>query len=267
MLNKQRVHFADNYLLQPTNPVVINIIGAGGTGSNMQSAIARISHSLTVLGHAGLRINLYDDDIVSKANLGRQLFHKGDVGQNKAAVLISRTNRFFDTQFKAYPFKYNKVNQKRLAKDGAANIIITCVDTVKARFEIADMLTEFAKQNSNNLYRPMYWLDLGNSKNTAQAILSTIGEIKQPNSRKYLSVSQLPFVTHKYGDLLQQSEEKDDTPSCSLAEALNKQDLFINSTLANMGASLIWNLFRDGMILNKGFFLNLKNFKSTPIPV
>ena len=31
---------------------------------------------------------------------------------------------------------------------------------------------------------------------------------------------------------------EDDTPSCSLAEALEKQDLFINSTLAQMGGFL-----------------------------
>jgi hypothetical protein len=39
-------------------------------------------------------------------------------------------------------------------------------------------------------------------------------------------------------------EAQDDSnePSCSLAEALEKQDLFINSTLANMAASLLWNL-------------------------
>ena len=66
-------------------------------------------------------------------------------------------------------------------------------------------------------------------------------------------------------ELLKQSEVEDDTPSCSLAEALEKQDLFINSTLAQMGSSLLWNLFRNGMTEIRGFFLNLKNFQSQPI--
>ena len=78
-------------------------------------------------------------------------------------------------------------------------------------------------------------MDFGNSKNTGQVLLSTVGEIKQPKSEQYETVAQLPLVTEEFGDLLRQSEITDDTPSCSLAEALEKQGLFINSTLAQMG--------------------------------
>jgi len=67
--------------------------------------------------------------------------------------------------------------------------------------------------------------------------------------------------------LLLQSEEQDDTPSCSLAEALEKQELFINSALAQMGCSLLWSLFRYGMTEYRGFFLNLGNFQSQPLKV
>ncbi|HUH25679.1 MAG TPA: hypothetical protein VLY87_03570, partial [Flavobacterium sp.] len=69
------------------------------------------------------------------------------------------------------------------------------------------------------------------------------------------------------GELLKQSEQQDDTPSCSLAEALEKQDLFINSSLTQMGCSLLWSLFRNGMTEYRGFFLNLKDFRLQPIPV
>ncbi|MBU7571458.1 MAG: hypothetical protein KAF41_12550, partial [Flavobacterium sp.] len=62
-------------------------------------------------------------------------------------------------------------------------------------------------------------------------------------------------------------EEQDNTPSCSLAEALEKQDLYINGSLAQMGCSLLWSLFRTGMTSYRGFFINLKNFKSQPIPI
>ena len=82
---------------------------------------------------------------------------------------------------------------------------------------------------------------------------------------KFETVESLPFVTEEFGELLNQSEALDDTPSCSLAEALEKQDLFINSTLAQMGSSLLWSLFRNGLIENRGFFLNLRNFQSQPI--
>ena len=112
----------------------------------------------------------------------------------------------------------------------------------------------------------MYWFDIGNARNTGQAVLSTIGEIKQPNSNLYRTVSNLPMVTDEFKELLEAQTENNE-PSCSLAEALEKQDLFINSALANMGASLLWKLFREGMTQHRGFFLNLSNFRSEPIVV
>jgi hypothetical protein len=32
-ITKPTVHFTDNDLLNPTNPISVNLIGAGGTGS------------------------------------------------------------------------------------------------------------------------------------------------------------------------------------------------------------------------------------------
>jgi len=110
-------------------------------------------------------------------------------------------------------------------------------------------------------------MDFGNGKDTGQAVLSTIGSVKQPTSEKFKVVDSLLFITEEFGELLRQSETEDDMPSCSLAEALEKQDLFINSSLAQMGCSLLWQLFREGMVCQRGFFLNLKDFRATPLPL
>jgi len=48
---------------------------------------------------------------------------------------------------------------------------------------------------------------------------------------------------------------------------LEKQDLYINATLAQMGCSLLWSMFRYGMTENRGFFINLKNFQTHPLKV
>ena len=147
-----------------------------------------------------------------------------------------------------------------------ATIYITCVDNVQARFGVAEILREIGNRRHHR-DEPKYWLDIGNSQNTGQVLLSTIGNIPQPNSEKYETVATLPFVTEEFGELLKQSEQEDDTPSCSLAEALEKQDLFINSSLTQMGCSLLWNLFRYGMTPYRGFFHNLKNFRTHPMKV
>lgn len=262
-MKKPVVHFTDKYLLQPTNPVTVNLIGAGGTGSQVLTALARMNHSLKALQHPGLQVRIFDDDVVTSANLGRQLFSQSETGLNKAVALINRINRFFGTNWKAIPAKYDQSFIDR-NPDSNASITISCTDSVAARFEIAGIF----KSMSENTYRnkPLYWCDFGNGRNTGQVILSTVGNIKQPASKKFKTAAYLPFVTEEFEHLLRSTNESH-LPSCSLAEALTKQDLFINSALADMGASLLWQLFREGMLTNRGFFLNLKDFRSQPLPV
>ena len=263
---KTKVHFTDSNLINPTNPILVNLIGAGGTGSKVLTALMEMNHSLIELGHAGLQIRLWDDDVITQANLGRQRFAECEIGLYKSVALINRANRFSGTNWKAEIVKFEKDCLDKLPENAGASIYISCVDSVKARFGIAEILKMLSngKAYSN---RSRYWLDFGNSKHTGQVLLSTIGTIQQPNSEKYETVASLPFVTDEFGELLKQSEQQDDTPSCSLAEALEKQDLFINSSLAQMGCSLLWGLFRNGMTEYKGFFHNLKNFNTHPIKV
>ena len=261
---KSKVHFTDSELISPTNPISVNLIGAGGTGSQILTALARMNHALTELNHAGLSVRLWDDDVITEANLGRQLFAESELGLHKSVALINRINRFFGTNWKADTVKFEKDRFGRLPENAKATITITCVDNVQTRFNVAEILKEKVNYGS---YRdePKYWMDFGNNQHTGQVFLSTVGAIRQPKSEKYETVANLPFVTDEFGELLKHSETEDDTPSCSLAEALEKQDLYINSVLAQMGSSLFWNLFRNGLTENRGFFLNLKNFHSQPI--
>ena len=250
---KQKVHFTDSYLLNPTHPVTVNLVGCGGTGSQVLTALSRISHTLIALGHPGLHVTVYDPDHVTEANLGRQLFSASDTGLNKAVVLTTRINRFFSTGWEAIPDFY---------KNEPANIIVTCTDTVKSRLDIAaGLLSRTGRRN--DFERLIYWLDFGNTQNVGQVILGTFGEIEQPQSKKYIPAGKLPCVTERFD--LTQVNEKESGPSCSLAEAIDRQDLFINSTLANIGSKLLWKLFREGMTGQAGVFLNMDTMKMNPV--
>jgi len=88
------------------------------------------------------------------------------------------------------------------------------VDSVPARFAIADILKKLSSQNTYSPYKPTYWVDFGNSRDTGQVILSTITEVKQPTSEQYDPISYLPLVTDEFADLL--TANQDDTPSCPL---------------------------------------------------
>jgi PRTRC genetic system ThiF family protein len=264
-ISKPAVHIVQKELLQPYNPITVNLIGAGGTGGQVLTALARMNHALNALGHAGLFVRVFDNDTVDAANLGRQLFTTAELGQYKSVALINRINRFFGTNWRSETIRYDKVSLKD--RDlASATITISCVDTVDARYEIAEILKQLAdKYGGRN--RVQYWMDYGNSRSGGQVILSTLERIKQPASELYRPVETLPLVTDEFKELLSTSEQADNTPSCSLAEALTKQDLFINSALANCGASLLWQLFREGILFNRGFFLNLKDFRTQPLKV
>lgn len=258
-LKKGVVHFVSSELLNPTNPITVNLIGTGGTGSSMLMALARINSSLITLGHAGLQVFAFDGDKVEESNLGRQLFSPGELGLNKAVALINRVNRGFGFRWKAIPYYFDD-------SSASANITISCVDNVRSRKQIAAHLEENTYANAN-FHSPWYWMDCGNDKTTGQVVLATVGFIKQPNSKKYQPQGFLPMITAEYGHLLDVSELESETPSCSLAESLEKQDLFINTNIANIGASILWNMIRKGMLKHRGFFINLDNLRMQPIQI
>jgi len=74
------------------------------------------------------------------------------------------------------------------------------------------------------------------------------------------------MVTEEFKELLQQITD-DEEPSCSLAAARQKQDLFINRTLAQLGGRLINSLFAQPMVESRGFFLNLAEFICHPLRI
>lgn len=57
-IKMKRVHFTDNYLINTQHPVTVNIIGAGGTGSQVLTCMARLDMTLRALGHPGLFFNI-----------------------------------------------------------------------------------------------------------------------------------------------------------------------------------------------------------------
>ena len=54
----KKIHYIDNYLLSPHHPVSVHIIGAGGTGSQVATNLARMDMALRALGHPGLHVTV-----------------------------------------------------------------------------------------------------------------------------------------------------------------------------------------------------------------
>lgn len=251
-------HFVHPYILDPAHPLTIALIGAGGTGSQVLTSLGRMNYALKELGHPGLHVKVYDADIVTPANCGRQLFSPIEVGRNKAEVLTTKLNMFFGTSWESIPEMYDE-------KTEHTNIVISCVDTIASRLAINKNLECPNKREMNgyDMQVNYYWLDFGNTQSTGQVILGTKRDISQ--NKKKTDVGKLRCVTDFFD--LKKVNEKDSGPSCSLAEALTKQDLFINSTLAQIGMALMWKMFTKGVLETQGAFLNLDTMRVNPIKI
>lgn len=261
-----KIHYTDTYLLSPQHPVTIFVIGAGGTGSQVLTNLARMSMALQAIGHPGLHITVFDPDIVTEANIGRQLFSESELGENKAIALVTRINRFFGYTWEAESCHYPLRRKRDKEKPMLANIIITCTDNVRSRLDLWRFLKNYREIDINNENAPLYWMDFGNTQNTGQVLIGNIrNKIPQPTSNKYIPMPKMNVITEEvsYSTI----KEKDSGPSCSLAEALRKQDLFINSMLSQVGCNILWKMFKEGKTMHRGAYVNLNTLRVNPIPV
>lgn len=240
------MHHIHSKLLQ--EKVHISLVGAGGSGSLLLTLLARMHIALLHLGHpGGLHVNVWEPDQVSRANIGRQLFYESDIGLNKGKVLVHRLNIAYGLNWTATPIAFDA---KSACRD---DVVIGCVDTVSARVDIGSWCIKAGVK---------YWLDLGNRAMDGQCILGQ----PCPQSQKdwYL---RLPTVLELFPNLLTGSDNDDHGPSCSLAEALHKQDLFVNQILVSQAMNLLWRLFRYGEIDYSGVFVNLRTGHVSPLPI
>ncbi len=244
-----------------SGPVNIALVGAGGNGSQMLTGLARLHTAMLALHHpGGLHVTVYDPDRVSESNVGRQLFSPSDIGQYKACVLVHRLNCWYGLAWEARPTRYTQAVAGNMRQN--PDIIVSCVDTIASRREIARLLGERMSQT------PRYWLDLGNRQQDGQVILGEPLPSPQAVARKGWAIDppRLPTVMEVFPELMRRQKE-DSAPSCSLAEALEKQDLFINDHVSRWALHLLWTLFRQGRVEHHGYFINLVSGRVNPLPV
>ena len=69
--------------------------------------------------------------------------------------------------------------------------------------------------------------------------------------------NRLRAVSELFPEIIDPALDDDQQPSCSAAEALERQHPFINQTLANHALALLSRLFRCEPMAHHGGFLNL----------
>ena len=241
--------------LMQNRAVRILVVGAGGSGSAVVMGLPYLDQAMRAWGHRhGLTVVLMDADVVSETNCVRQPFSTSDIGQNKATVLINRINLFWGTQWQAVPNHFHAKSFDR-NRDRCPDVVIGCVDTRGARRAIEDSF-------SLALNHTCYWLDLGNNAASGQYVLG------QPlNTRNRRKAERLRTVSELYPEIADAAAGEDALPSCSAVEALDRQEPFINQTLAASALATLAQLFRYGRLTHHGAFFNAKTGQMCALPV
>lgn len=232
-----------NSLCNSKFPVTIELIGAGGTGSQVLQQLGRIHMALQAMSRPGLMVRLWDGDLITPANAGRQLYTRSEYDRNKADVLIERINRFYGTGWHSIARHMSEEDVR--TSEICSNILITCVDKVAARelmqINVYEILPSMV--NTHDGFKNHFWIDTGNSKTTGQVICG---------SRKH----QLPTILDIEPNL-RKFEDQDDSPSCSLAEALDRQHLFINTIIGNICGMLVFDICSKPILTWYGAYINM----------
>ncbi|BAI96665.1 thiazole biosynthesis adenylyltransferase ThiF [Sphingobium sp. TA15] len=230
-------------------PIRILLAGCGGNGGQMLMGLASLDTTLRAISSRSLDVTVVDDDIVTEANLGRQPFYRCDLGSSKARTLTERINL-------AHGLRWKAVQGRAPAAIGleGIDILISCVDTASARRALGTAIASNAKAT------PTYWMDLGNRASDGQYL---IGCPRASDGQP----GRLPTVLEAFPELADESLADDDAPSCSVAEALERQSLFVNRVLASHALALLFDLLGRGSIGHAGGFLNLAGGQAVPIPL
>ena len=230
--------------------VRVMVVGCGGNGSAIAAGLPYLHQALLAYGHpGGLHVTLVDGDLISATNCVRQPFCRSEIGLHKSTVIVNRMNLFWGLEWEAVPEHLS--SRSRLEE---AQIVIGCVDSAAARSAIRDWTSSDSRVD--------YWLDLGNKSDGGQFVLG-----EPLNGRNGRSTARLRTVSELFPEVVD-TRLHDDEPSCSAAEALERQEPFVNPTLANHALALLARLFRYGRISYLGGFVCLAaTARVQPLPI
>jgi PRTRC genetic system ThiF family protein len=219
------------------NTVNVMVVGCGGNGSAIATGLPYLHQALLAYGHpAGLHVTLVDGDTISATNCIRQPFGRSEIGLPKSVVLANRLNLSSRSRF------------------DEGQIVIGCVDSSVARGAVREWTSDYSRVH--------YWLDLGNKSDGGQFVLG-----EPLNSINRRCSTRLRTVVELFPEIAD-TQLPDDEPSCTAPEALERQEPFVNPTLANHALALLARLFRYGRISYQGGFVSLANTAHVqPLPI
>ena len=209
------------------------LVGAGGTGSALADALARILYHARQKGKA-VSLTIIDPDIVQEKNIGRQRFCLAEVNYAKATSLALRLNAAFGLDVRAVtdPFKLDMVVSGYSAPK-TKKLLIGCVDNYGARQELARTV----EKGGGNVW----WLDVGNAHHSGNIYMGNAVRSQQIAVDEALRLcSGLPSPAIQDPALLAPdppTREPSADLSCADLTLREEQSLMINTMMAGIAAN------------------------------
>lgn len=236
-----------------TRPVLIMIIGAGGTGGYVIPHLYRIAQT----SGRKCRIVIADGDVVEKKNLVRQNFAEFDIGDNKAEVMAARYSEVFgieteyisdyieseDTLAEFLDFSNYRDRPSEMRPIG---ILIGAVDNNRSRVMC---------NNVFNKLDDIIYIDSGNGEFTGQVVCG----VKQ--SGRVISKP----VAKVFKDILNDTEKFPSELSCAERSVSAPQSIAANIFASTAVATMLYYLLIEGELRTPRITFSSRKLLMKPI--
>ena len=227
------------------------VVGAGGTGSFVIPALARLIFELRQQDNKPVAMLIVDPDVVESGNIPRSNFCAAEVGTFKAQTLAERVTMAWGLETK---FSCDKFDAEKHLKESASDyrsltVIVGCVDNYLARRDIHNAIDRFRGYRSSDAPNH-WWIDGGNGRSSGQVLLgSNTKGIKPEQHFAGTSICRsLPAPSLIHPDLLAEETTAPETArpeslSCPDRIRLGEQSLNINQRVAVEMAEMLTAMF------------------------
>lgn len=243
------------------------IVGAGGTGSFVVPAIARLIYELKQQQNKSAEMLIVDPDVVEAGNIPRSNFCFAEVGRYKAQTLAERVSTAWgiETSFSCERFDPEKHLKSSSSDYRNLTIIVGCVDNYLARREMHRGLDECRNYGDQSR---IWWIDGGNGKASGQVLLgSTTKPLKAEGYFTGTSICRaLPSPSLQHPDLLEPEkiEAKTDA-SCPERVRLGEQGLNINQRVGLEIAEMLSSMLLTRTLKRYAVYFDMESGSSRAI--
>jgi PRTRC genetic system ThiF family protein len=225
------------------------IVGAGGTGSFVIPAIARLMFELKHQQNKPVELLIVDPDVVESGNIPRSNFCAAEIGSFKAQALAKRITLAWGLECHYANELFDGENHLKASTSDyrSMTVIVGCVDNHFARRDIHLAIDRYQRYGPDA--PDLWWIDGGNGQSSGQVLLgSNTKRIKPDQHFTGTSICRsLPAPSLVHPDLLEAEKkagsEELERLSCPDRIHLGEQSLNINQRVAIEMAELLTEMF------------------------